>query len=300
VQVQQAAPQISVQQPEPKVTVRQANPEILVRQPAPTVTVDIPTPEIIVRMPQPDVNVAMAQPQVEVQQPEPNVQIVQPEQPAVQVEQAQPQVNVEQGQAQVSVQEQGQPQVQYESAKPKVVINQPQAPKIRYEQMQSSQAQQQQTNASDQPGAAQEQALATGERQTRKRTTEEQQAYMKRFGGEVKAKVTDAQAAISVNDIKGMNVWNSQGERLGEVDEVIAVNNKPFAVIAHGGFLGIGEDKVAFPLERFVRSNDNTLVIHGVTEQDIAVMDEWQSKVNTENARLADTEQVKLQELQSK
>jgi sporulation protein YlmC with PRC-barrel domain len=320
VQVQQGAPQVSVQQPQPQVTVRQPNPQILVRQAAPTVTVDLPPPEIIVRMPKPDVNIAMAQPQVEVKQPQPQVQIVQPEsKSAVQVQPAQPQVSVQQGgQPQLNLEEQGQPQVTYESAKPRVVINQSQEqPKVRYEQIQGGQAQQQAGASSQQQGtASQEQALATGEQQTaaqqpagqeqpaqatpKQRTAEQRQAYFKRFGGDVKGQVTEAQSAILVSDLKGMDVWNSQGEQLGEVDEVISINNKPHVVIAHGGFMGIGEDKVAFPLDRFVLSGEDHLVIHGVTENDIEAMDQWQSKVDINENKVADNTQVKLPQLQSK
>ena len=312
VQVQQGAPQVSVQQPQPQVTVRQPNPEILVRQAAPTVTVDLPPPEIIVRMPKPDVNIAMAQPQVEVKQPQPQVQIVQPEsQSAVEVQPAQPQVSVQQGQPQLNVEEPGQPQVTYESAKPRVVINQSQEqPKVRYEQIESGQAQQQAGASNQQQGAtSQEQALATGEQQSaaqqpaqapRQLTAEQRQAYLKRFGGDVKAQVTEAQSAIAVSDLKGMDVWNSQGEQLGDVDEVISINNKPHVVVAHGGFMGIGEDKVTFPLERFVLSGNNHLVIRGVTEQDIEAMGEWQTKVGIDENKVADNTQVKLPQLQSK
>ena len=318
VQVQQGAPQVSVQQPQPQVTVRQPNPEILVRQAAPTVTVDLPPPEIIVRMPKPDVNIAMAQPKVEVKQPQPQVQIVQPEsQSAVQVQPAQPQVSVQQGQPQLNIEEQGQPQVKYESAKPRVVINQSQEqPTVRYEQIESGQAQQQTGASSQQQGAAsQEQALATDEQKTaaqqpatqqqpaeapRQLTSEQRQAYLKRFGGDVKAQVTDAQSAIAVSDLKGMDVWNSQGEQLGDVDEVISINNKPHVVVAHGGFMGIGENKVTFPLERFVLSGNDHLVIHGITEQDIDAMGEWQTKVGINENKVADNTQVKLPQLQSK
>ena len=96
-----------------------------------------------------------------------------------------------------------------------------------------------------------------------------------------------------------MNVWNGRGERLGDVDEVVAIDGKPYVIVAHGGFLGIGENKVAFPLERFVLSGDNNLVIRGVTEQDIEAMGEWQNKVDVSKNKLADNEQVRLPQLQA-
>jgi hypothetical protein len=317
VRVDQGAPQVSVQQPQPHVTVRQGNPEILVRQPAPTVTVEIPQPEIIVRMPQPDVNVAMAQPQVEVRQPQPQVQIVQPQQETpVQVQPAQPQVDVQQGQAQVSVEGEVQPKVTYERAEPKVVVNQPQGqPKVTFERLettsqqqeQQSQQQQQAAATTEQPAAGeQEQALATSEQTASTqpaskprtpRTDEQRRAYLERFGAQLSSQ-PGGEKAIDVSQIRDMDVWNGRGERLGEVDEVISIGNKLFVVVAHGGFMGIGEDKVAFPIDRFALSGENHLVIHDVTEQDIQAMDDWQNTVDVEKSKVADT-QLRLPQLQA-
>jgi hypothetical protein len=39
-------------------------------------------------------------------------------------------------------------------------------------------------------------------------------------------------------------------------------------VINHGGFLGIGQDEVALPAERFVVQGDQ-LMLSGVTEQEV-------------------------------
>ena len=57
---------------------------------------------------------------------------------------------------------------------------------------------------------------------------------------------------------------------------------------------------MAFPLERFVLSGKDHLVIHGVTEKDIKAMDEWQTKVDINQNKMADNTQVKLPQLQSK
>ncbi len=235
IQVQQAQPQVNVQQAQPQVSVRQAQPEILVRQPQPTVTVDIPQPEIIVRMPQPEVNVAQAQPQVEVRQSQPQVQVVQPEQPQVNVTPAQPQVNVQQAQAQPQVNVQGaeqQPQVRYERAEPKVVVNQAQGqPQVRLEQ-QGQQAQ------PAQPQAAQPQAAPAPA------TT-----------GAIPA----GTRSLNVTELEALDVYNAQGAKLGEVDDVlIGPDNKVFVVMEYGGFLGLGERKASVPVEQMA-FRDNRL-----------------------------------------
>jgi predicted outer membrane protein len=254
VRVDQASPQVTVQQPQPNVTVRQPQPEILVRQPQPTVTVDIPQPEIIVRMPQPDVNVAMAQPQVQVNQPQPQVQVVQPQQqPEVQVQPAQPQVQVQQAQGQPQVQVQGadnQPNVRYERAEPRVVVNQPQGqPNVRMEQ----QGEGQQANAQQQ---AQQQTAARPADTTAPQAT---------------GALPGAQA-LTVSRVNDMNLYNTQGNELGDVERVVqGPDGKQYVVIGAGGFLGMGEKHVAIPADRMALRGDR-LIIQGLTEDQIRAL----------------------------
>ena len=256
VRVDQASPQVTVQQPQPQVTVRQPQPEILVRQPQPTVTVDIPQPEIIVRMPRPDVDVAMAQPQVQVNQPQPQVQVVQPQQqPQVQVQPARPQVSVQQdaGRANVQVQGESQPNVRYERAEPKVVVNQPQGqPQVRVETM--AEGQQGRTDSTRQPRAPQQQAARPADR-----------------GPQTTGAVPGAQA-LTVSQINRLNLYNAQGNELGDVERVVeGPDGKQYLVIGAGGFLGIGEKHVPIPLERVAVRGDR-LVTHGLTEDQIRAM----------------------------
>jgi sporulation protein YlmC with PRC-barrel domain len=257
IRVDQASPQISVQQAQPQVTVRQPQPEILVRQPAPRVTVDIPQPEIIVRMPQPEVNVAQAQPQVEVRQAQPNVQVTQPAQPQVQVTPAQPQV-VQQGatgQPNVTVQPaEGQANVRYERAEPQVTVNQAQGqPTVRMEQA----GQPAQGAQTQQPATTQTQTAAT--------------ATQPAVTGTVAAGAGAARQ-FSVNQLEDMTVYNARGNQLGEVEDVlVGPNNQTFLVVGFGGFLGLGERRVALPLDRFQLQNDR-LIVAGMTEDQLRTL----------------------------
>jgi predicted outer membrane protein/sporulation protein YlmC with PRC-barrel domain len=250
VRVDQASPQVTVQQAQPNVTVRQPQPEILVRQPQPTVTVDIPQPEIIVRMPRPDVNVAMAQPQVQVNQPQPQVQVVQPQQqPEVQVQLAQPQVQIQQAQGQPSVQVQGadnQPNVRYERAEPRVVVNQPQGqPNVRMEQQGEG------PQANPQQQAAARTADTTAPQAT--------------------GALPGAQG-LTVSRVDDMNLYNTQGNELGDVERVVqGPDGKQYVVIGAGGFLGMGEKHVAIPVERVALRGDR-LIIQGLTEDQIRAL----------------------------
>ncbi|MFC1458547.1 PRC-barrel domain-containing protein [Microvirga arabica] len=281
IRVNPAAPQVMVRQQQPQVTVNQAQPEIIVRQPQPTVRVDIPQPEIIVRMPEPDVNVALAQPQVEVRHPQPQVRVQQPpQQPQVQMvqDQQQPQVQIQRqanSEPNVQVQQsQGQPNVRYERAEPRVIVNQAQGqPNVRIERAGEGQ----------QAAAAQKPSNQQVAQQRRGLTEQERQAARERLATDV-----DTTAAVdnqnvrtrpvSVDDMDDMDVYNARGEKLGDAERIVVDgNNKRYVVIGHGGFLGIGEDRVAFPLERFGISGDR-LVIRGVTEEDIEAMDDYRDQ----------------------
>jgi sporulation protein YlmC with PRC-barrel domain len=251
VRVQQASPTVTVQQPQPNVTVRQPQPEITVRQPAPTVTVDIPRPEIIVRMPRPDVNVAMAQPEVQVNQPRPEVQVIQPQtEPQVNVQPAQPQVLVQQpanAEANVQVQRSGeQPTVRYERAEPKVVVNQAQGePKVRFERMDERQADQSQGR---QAGSAQADAAAAQQMRS-----------------------------LRAAQLRDMDVLTAQGQRLGDVERIVrGQDDRVYAVIAHRGFLGLGEKRVAMPLDQ-TAWHDGRLVVSGLTVDQIRAMPAFQT-----------------------
>jgi hypothetical protein len=80
---------------------------------------------------------------------------------------------------------------------------------------------------------------------------------------------------ISVSQLEDMNVYNGVGNELGDVDRVVVdKQGKQYIVIGNGGFLGIGRDRVAFPVDRFWLSGDH-LVIRGVTEQDIENSDNY-------------------------
>ena len=241
VRVEQAAPQVTVQQPQPQITVRQPNPEILVRQPAPTVTVNIPQPEIIVRMPQPEVNVAQAQPQVQVNQPRPEVQVVQPAQPQVQVTPAQPQVLVQRPlnqEANVQVQQaEGQPQIRYERAEPQVTVNQAQGqPTVRVERIGEAQAGQ------GMAVAGQGMAAAAGTRE------------------------------IRASELRDMNVVNARGEQIGDVERLVSgQDSRVYAVIGHGGFLGLGEKEIAMPLDQLTL-HGGRLMAGNLTDEQIRAM----------------------------
>lgn len=185
----------------------------------------------------------------------------------------------------------GQPQVQFErTGEPKVVYRQAEGqPRIMYERMteeemnrqQAAQAQQGQTDQTAQPGSVQQQAQQTGRGQVgQPLTDQERQVYRERFSDD-EADTTGAvdQAAVrtqayGVRDLERMDVHNGRGEKVGSVDRIIlGPNKRQYLVVGEGGFLGIGRDRAAFPLERLWVRGDR-LVIRSVTEDDIENIDD--------------------------
>lgn len=305
IQVEQASPRIIVHQAQPEVSVQQSQPELIVHQPQPTITVDIPQPQITVRMPEPDVQVSLPRPEIQVEQPQPQVHVQESAQPEVQVEGAQPVASVrgaEGQQPKINYQQaDGQPTIRYERDDPKIVVNKAEGqPDVRIERVprdqqgeRGQQAQQRQQEQTSQQGqTAQRQQLADGNVQTLRKPNagggqqsndQERDRIRERFGMNDQAvKGPDRNTAktqeITVGDIENMDVYNANGEKLGEVGQVVQdANNRQFVVITEGGFFGIGEDRAALPLERFWVQEDR-LVAHGVTDQDISAMGDFRNE----------------------
>jgi sporulation protein YlmC with PRC-barrel domain len=294
VRVDQANPQVTVNQPQPQVTVQQPRPEITVRMPPPTITVQQPQPEIVMRMPNPQVNVRTPQPQVSVDQPQPKVQIVQPQQQAdVQVERSQAQVKVRQpdGQrADVQVDRPQEPRINFEqTGKPKVQYNVTGKPKVTFEQADAdasgqtgdAAAQQADAEASGQAGnAAAQQADAdapdqTGNTDARQNAVAAQSATT----GAANSRPQSNVRSVAVERLKDMNLYNVKGNDLGDVERVVlGQQGKTYIVIGHGGFLGLGEKRVAIPLEN-VWSRGDRLITRGLTDDQIKAMPDWTQQV---------------------
>ncbi|MEK0081575.1 PRC-barrel domain-containing protein [Benzoatithermus flavus] len=69
--------------------------------------------------------------------------------------------------------------------------------------------------------------------------------------------------------IVGQNVYGPNGEEIGEIDNVVMSKEgkQAAAVIGVGGFLGIGERKVAIPLDQLHMGTDNKLTTSMTKDQ---------------------------------
>jgi len=80
---------------------------------------------------------------------------------------------------------------------------------------------------------------------------------------------------LTVDDIDDMNVVNAQGEKIGEVEDVLVdPSGKPVAVtVEMGGFLGIGEKHYVLDIAKLT-SKDKVLQTT-LTKEQLQQQPEW-------------------------
>jgi sporulation protein YlmC with PRC-barrel domain len=75
-----------------------------------------------------------------------------------------------------------------------------------------------------------------------------------------------------------MDILNAAGQRLGDVEHILrGQDNRVYVVVSHGGFLGLGEKRVALPLDR-TALHDGKLVVQGLTVDQIRAMPAFDPK----------------------
>ena len=79
--------------------------------------------------------------------------------------------------------------------------------------------------------------------------------------------------------LDGRVVENLRGQQIGEVEDVVAGlgDNAPYAVVAVGGWLGMGEKKVAVPVDQFRRdrTDSNIVLMSEKSEAELEAMPEY-------------------------
>jgi sporulation protein YlmC with PRC-barrel domain len=76
---------------------------------------------------------------------------------------------------------------------------------------------------------------------------------------------------LPMSNVIGMDVHNRQGERLGRIDDVTLNRDGSlnYAVIAYGGFLGIGDNHVALPFDRLTFDAERQGAVLDVTRDNL-------------------------------
>ncbi|WP_372423533.1 PRC-barrel domain-containing protein [Salinarimonas chemoclinalis] len=81
----------------------------------------------------------------------------------------------------------------------------------------------------------------------------------------------------TADDLDDIMVWGADGEEIGEVEEVVVgADGTHYIVLEVGGFLGIGDDDVAIPMDRFAARGDEGLVLVSMTEEELEQMAEYE------------------------
>lgn len=91
--------------------------------------------------------------------------------------------------------------------------------------------------------------------------------------------IDQASGEFSLEQMNGSTVYSStSGETVGEIEDlIIGQENERFAILAHGGFLGLGENRVKVPLTAIkVNTNDNSYYVDMTNQQlETAPKVEW-------------------------
>jgi hypothetical protein len=72
-------------------------------------------------------------------------------------------------------------------------------------------------------------------------------------------------------------VVNANGEEVAEIEDLVVDQNQVhYAILSVGGFLGIGDKKVAIPLDQLQLGEDETYLMSGETEEQLEQMPEYE------------------------
>lgn len=185
-----------------------------------------------------DITVRQPPADVTVQQPAPQVTVQQPA-PTVTIQQPEPKVTVEQPKPDVTVQQ----------AKPDVSVQQQGQPNVRVQQ-------------SGQPDVN---VVRPG--QNRGETASGTAGPATSASGPF--------AAMRAEQLIGKDVYGSQGEQIGEIEDIV-INKQgkaKAALLDVGGFLGIGGKRVAVPFDRLNMQGDR--IIAGMSKDQIRGLPEY-------------------------
>lgn len=103
------------------------------------------------------------------------------------------------------------------------------------------------------PQERQRQATERRDAATQKNTASQRQATNRRSqAGQLDEKMTGAN--IRASQLIGMNIQNSAGESVGEINDIVfdgSSGRVRYAAVTYGGFLGVGNKMFAVPFEAF-------------------------------------------------
>lgn len=75
---------------------------------------------------------------------------------------------------------------------------------------------------------------------------------------------------LRADQIIGADIRNHENENLGEIEDIVlatAEDKNSYAIITHGGFLGMGEKQIAVPMNKLKVTSDKDVFVLNISEQ---------------------------------
>ena len=77
-------------------------------------------------------------------------------------------------------------------------------------------------------------------------------------------------AAMTAGDLEGKEIENAEGNEIGEIEKIArGPDNQAYAIVAVGGFWGIGDRDVAIPLSDLLVQGDRVTLASGKSEDQL-------------------------------
>jgi sporulation protein YlmC with PRC-barrel domain len=84
-----------------------------------------------------------------------------------------------------------------------------------------------------------------------------------------------SQVFLNADDLEDIEVYGIGGENIGEVENVVvAPDGTHYFVVEVGGFLEMGDEDVAIPMDRFAARDDESLVLTAMTADELEALAE--------------------------
>lgn len=93
-------------------------------------------------------------------------------------------------------------------------------------------------------------------------------------------KATVRSLNLSAKELSGMDVYGSDGKKIGDVDKLLAdsTNTIQAVTIDVGGFLGMGGREVVIPIDRLQKGTEKNRLQVSLTKADIERLEKWEGR----------------------
>jgi putative membrane protein len=137
----------------------------------------------------------------------------------------------------------------------------------------TTQTEQAVTEQPEQPAAPQTEEQAATQQPEQPAATETEEPAV---APEQQQAATQPGQVVSIEEVLGASVVNAEGDEVAEIEDVVlGEGDQYYAILSVGGFLGIGDKKVAVPLDQLQLGEDEAYLMSGETEEQLEQMPEY-------------------------